>query len=194
VIRRLVFAVAAVTFVAGVMEVAIFALIDDGLHRSPAFLGVLSTAQGVGAVIGGVMAGAVLRRFGEQHTIGWSLAVAALGIGLLATADLWIVLASGIAVGLAVALFNVALITLVQRRTDVTMQGRVMSALDAAVTLPMAISLALGAGLVAIVGFRAIYVGECVALLAIAGYLVLAARGSTVETAPQTAAGSIDGS
>jgi MFS family permease len=194
-IRRLTIAIAFVTFVAGVMEVAIFALIDDGLHRPPAFLGILSTAQGLGAVIGGVLAGVILRRLTEMRALAWSLGAAAIAIGLLATADLRVVLGSAVGAGLGIAIFNVALITLVQRRTDVAMQGRVMSALDAAFTLPMAISLALGAGLVAVVGFRAIYIGEALALLAVTGYLAVISRDPDPEPEPvQAAAGSIDGS
>ena len=205
-IRRLMIATAVVTFVAGVMEVAIFALIDEGLHRAPAFLGVLSTAQGLGAVIGGITIGAVLKRLTEMRTLAWSLGAAAIGIGLLATANLSVVVLSAIGVGVAVAFFNVALITLVQRRTDVAMQGRVMAALDAAFTLPMAISLALGAGIVAVVGFRTIYVVEAIGLLGVTAYLIaVSRRGGPVptETAPvkddapsvaQAAAGSIDGS
>jgi MFS family permease len=202
-IRRLMIATAVVTFVAGVMEVAIFALIDEGLHRAPAFLGVLSTAQGLGAVIGGITIGAVLKRLTEMRTLAWSLGAAAIGIGLLATANLPVVVLSAIGVGVGVAFFNVALITLVQRRTDVAMQGRVMAALDAAFTLPMAISLALGAGIVAVVGFRTIYVAEAIALLVVTGYLIAVSRGgepaATTEPmadgAPrvtQAAAGSID--
>jgi MFS family permease len=192
-IRRLTVAVAIVTFVAGVMEVAIFALIDEGLHRPPAFLGVLSTAQGLGAVIGGVVVGAVLRRFTEMRTVAWSLGAAAVGIGLLATANLPVVLTSAIAVGTAVAVFNVGIITLVQRRTDVSMQGRVMAAVDAAVTLPMVISLALGAGLVAVVGFRAIYLAEAASLLCVTAYLFAISR-ATDQPTSQTAAESIAGS
>jgi MFS family permease len=175
-IRRLTIATAFVTLVAGVMEVAIFALIDEGLHRPPAFLGVLSTVQGLGAIIGGITIGAVLRRLTEMRTIAWSLGGVAVGIGLLATANLPIVVVSGIGVGIGVAFFNVALITLVQRRTDVTMQGRVMAALDAAFTLPMAISLALGAGIIALVGFRTVYIVEAISLLAITGYLIAVSR------------------
>jgi hypothetical protein len=89
----------------------------------------------------------------------------------------------------------VALITFVQRQTDVAMQGRVMAALDAAFTLPEVISLAFGAGLVAVLGFRAIYVAEAVGLLAIALYLSSTARGSVDRpVVAQAAAGSIEAS
>ena len=109
------------------MEVMIFALIDEGLHRPPEFLGVLSTAQGVGAVIGGVVVGATMRKIGEFPTIAWALVAIGVGVGLLAWAssrscscrpwrrDRRVLLQRGVR-------------DAVQRRTDVAMQGRVMSA------------------------------------------------------------------
>jgi predicted MFS family arabinose efflux permease len=175
-LRRLTIATAIVTLAAGVMEVAIFALIDEGLHRPPAFLGVLSTAQGVGAVIGGVVVGVTMRKIGEFPTIAWALVAIGVGVGLLVTADLAIVMVSAVLVGIAVSFYNVAFVTLVQRRTDVAMQGRVMSAIDAVFTVPYAASIAAGAVLVSVVGFRAIYAGQAVAFLLLALYLTLAGR------------------
>jgi MFS family permease len=187
-VRRLTVATMFVTLAAGVMEVVIFALIDEGLHRAPEFLGVLSTAQGVGAVIGGVLVGASIRRLGELSTIAWALIAAGIGVGLLATAQLWIVLASGMFVGIAVSFYNVAFVTLVQRRTDVTMQGRVMSAIDAVFTVPFAISLAFGALIVGVVSFRTVYVAEAVAFVAIALYLAATIRGGDLrQPTPSTA-------
>jgi MFS family permease len=193
VLRRLTIATALVSLAAGVMEVAIFALIDEGLHRPPAFLGILSTAQGVGAVLGGITVGAVMRRLTEMRTLAWSLGAAAITVGLLATADLTIVLVAAIGVGVAVAFINVAFVTLVQRRTDVTMQGRVMAAVDAALTIPLVISIGLGAGIVSVVGFRAIYVGEAMALLGVTAYLLAVSGEDDVEVS-QAAAGSIEAS
>jgi MFS family permease len=128
-----------------------------------------------------------------MRALAWSLGAAAVGIGLFATANLPIVVACAVAVGVAVAIFNVALITLVQRRTDVTMQGRVMAALEAAFTLPMVISTALGAGLVAVVGFRAIYLAEAVGLLGVTIYLLAVSRNAdavepVADPAPDQAA------
>ena len=49
------------------------------------------------------------------------------GVGLLASPTLAIVLVSAVASAIAVSFYNVAFVTLVQRRTDVSMQGRVMA-------------------------------------------------------------------
>ena len=84
-------------------------------------------------MIGGVVVGKAIRRSGELSTIAWALIAAGIGVGLLATAELWIVLAARPSSGVAVSFYNVAFVTLVQRRTDVAMQGRVMAAIEAVV-------------------------------------------------------------
>jgi MFS family permease len=181
-LRRLTVATGIVTLAAGIMEVVVFSLIDEGLHRAPAFLGVLSTTQGVGAVLGGVIVGATMRRLGELRTIAWALVAAAAGVGLLATAQLAVVLVATAAIGVAVSFYNVAFVTLMQRRTDVTMQGRVMSAVEAAFTLPFAVSLALGAALVSVVSFRPAYLAVGGVFLGVAAYLAVTTRtGDPVE-------------
>ena len=185
-LRRLTIATAFVTLAAGVMEVAIFALIDEGLHRAPAFLGILSTAQGLGAMAGGVVVGVTMRRLGELSTIAWALVALGVGVGLLATAELAVVLVAAMCIGVAVSFYNVAFVTLIQRRTDVSMQGRVMSAVEAAFTVPYAASIALGAVIVSIVDFRAIYLVEGVALLLIAAYLALTVHNGATPPTPST--------
>ena len=174
------------TLAAGVMEVAIFSLIDQGLHRQPEFLGVLSTAQGVGAVVGGVIVGATMRRIGEFATITWAVIAIGVGVGMLAWPSLAIVLVSSMAVGIAVSFYNVAFATLMMRRTDVAMQGRVNSAIEAVFTVPYAASIAAGAVLISVVSFRTIYLAQAAMFLAIAGYLAVAARDRTTRPTPST--------
>ena len=57
-LRRIVLTVAAALLVVGFAETAIFAVLQKGIHRPPAFLGVLSAGQGVGAIAGAVAAAA----------------------------------------------------------------------------------------------------------------------------------------
>jgi MFS family permease len=143
---------------------------------------VLSTAQGVGAVIGGVVVGTTMRKIGEFPTIAWALVAIGVGVGMLAWAVLPVVLISAVAVGVAVAFYNVAFVTLIQRRTEVSMQGRVMSAVEAVFTVPYAASIAAGAVLISVVSFRTIYLVQAVMFLVIAGYLTLTTRRATPPT------------
>ncbi len=62
-IRRLVAVTVGVVAVLGTVEVAVFAMVDDGLHKPPTFLGVLATLQGVGSIAAGLLAGRAIRRF-----------------------------------------------------------------------------------------------------------------------------------
>jgi MFS family permease len=183
-LRRLTIATAFVTLAAGVMEVAIFALIDQGLHKPPEFLGVLSTAQGVGAVIGGVVVGASMRKIGEFATIAWALVAIGVGVGMLAWPTLAIALVSAMAIGIAVSFYNVAFTTLMMRRTDVSMQGRVNSAIEAVFTVPYAASIAAGAVLISIVSFRTIYLAQAVMFFAVAAYVTLVMRDRTTRPTP----------
>jgi MFS family permease len=183
-LRRLTIVTAFVTLAAGVMEIVIFALIDEGLHQPPTFLGVLSTAQGVGAVAGGVVVAMLMRRIGELWTIAWALVAIGVGVGLLATAELPAVLIAIVFVGLAVSFYNVAFVTLVQRRTSLAMQGRVMSAIEAAFTVPYAASIAFGAAIVTVVDFRVIYVTQAVAFLLVAVYVVVSLRSDATPPTP----------
>jgi MFS family permease len=183
-LRRLTIVTAFVTLAAGVMEVAIFSLIDQGLHRQPEFLGVLSTAQGVGAVIGGVVVGLTMRKVGEFATIAWALVAIGVGVGMLAWPSLAIVLVAAMAVGIAVSFYNVAFTTLMMRRTEVSMQGRVNSAIEAVFTVPYAASIAAGAILISVVSFRTIYLAQAVMFFAIAGYLALVGRDRPTRQTP----------
>src|SRR6266568_61222 len=56
-----------------------FGVVDQGLHRSPSFYGVLDSVQGAGAVLGGLTAARLLRRLGEARTVGVGLG--AVGVG-----------------------------------------------------------------------------------------------------------------
>ncbi|MFD0428720.1 MFS transporter [Streptomyces zhihengii] len=64
---------AAAMALAGINGALVFAVTDSVLDRSPAFTGVLYTAQGAGSVLCGLLAGPLLRRAGERRlaAAGW---------------------------------------------------------------------------------------------------------------------------
>ena len=168
----------------GSTEVMIFALVDQGLHRPAAFLGVLSTLQGVGAIAGGLVAGAVLAKLGELRTVAVAAAGAGVGMIIFGTARLPLVMAACVCFGVIVTLFLVGYNTLMQRRTSLELQGRVMAAAEAAITLPYVVSIAVGAALVAVVPFHVVYtVGGIGAILA-GWYFARGARTTAPATVP----------
>ena len=183
-LRRLTVGTAFMLLLFGSVEVLIFALVDQGLHRPPEFLGVLSTLQGVGAIVGGLIAGAVLARLGELRTVAIAAAGAGVGMIVFGTARLPLVIAACVVFGVIVTLFMVGYTTLMQRRTPLELQGRVMAAVEAAVTLPYVVSIAIGAALVAVVPFQLMYtIGGIGAILA-GWYFARGARAAAPAVAP----------
>ncbi len=163
-VRRLIAVSVAVVAVIGTSEVAIFAFVDQGLHRSPTFLGIIATVQGVGSIGAGVLAGRVIRRLDELRAAAAALAVCAIGFLCFVAPSLATAFAGAVLVGVAVALFDVSYATLLQRRTDADMQGRVFTAAGALIGPPYTLSIALGAVLIGVTGFRPIYLASSSAL------------------------------
>ena len=181
-LRQIIFSTGAALFVVGFSETIIFAVIDQGLHRPPSFLGVLSSLQGIGAIAGGVTAARALRAFGDVRIAGIGMAGFAIGDLSFVTSSLPL-----IAVGIAVAGFGVSwlivgLMTAMQVRTPLRLQGRVSSAADVLISTPQTISIAVGAALIALVDYRLLVVVEAVAVALCATYLVT--RGPEPEPIP----------
>ena len=163
-IRRLVAVTVGVVAVLGTVEVAVFAMVDDGLHKPPTFLGVLATLQGVGSIAAGLLAGRAIRRFGEIHAAAGALLVGALGFVLFVSPSVPKALVGCALFGVAIALFEVAYMTLLQRRTESQMQGRVFTAAGAVIGPVQSLSIAMGAALIGVVGFQTIYAACAVAM------------------------------
>ena len=109
-------------------------------------------------MIGGLTANAIVRRIGEVGTTVLGMILLALPIGVIAwTSDLTVMLAALIVIGVSLPWLFVAVMTLVQRRTPQSIMGRVSMALEVLMGTPQAISLAVGALLVALISYRAIF-------------------------------------
>ena len=138
----------------GFSETTIFAVVGDGLHRPPAFVGVLVTLQGAGALLGGPTAAPLLRRVGERWLIATGLLLMCVGALLEIPPSLGSVVAGVLLFGLSLPWVIVGLTTLVQRSTPSELQGRVYAAADALITTPQTISVAVGAVLLGIAGYQ----------------------------------------
>ena len=174
-LRRMVGALAIALLVAGFAETVIFAVLQSGLHRPPAFLGVLSAAQGVGAIVGALLAAPALRRIGDGRTLGVGILLFAAGDSLFLVPLLAPVIVGFVIAGVGVSWMMVAFGTAVQTRTPATLQGRVYSAADTLIGVPQTISIAVGAFMITVVDYRLLIVAMAVvtggtgALLALSG-------------------------
>jgi hypothetical protein len=171
VLRQIVTAVALAMLVLGFIEVVMFSVVDQGLHRSPAFLGVLDVGFGAGSVAGGLLAATVVRRLGAGAAVTAGLAAVAVGMALTVV-PLAVVAVSGLAVvGLGVPPIVAGMSTTLQRLTPSHLQGRTFSAIDVIVSGPQSLSIALGAALIAVVDFRVLVAVMTTGILLAAAWL-----------------------
>jgi hypothetical protein len=172
VLRQMVIACALTLVAMGFSETVIFAIVDDGLHRAPSFVGVLMATQGIGAVAGGLTAARVDRRLGEGRLAGLGMALVAAGALLMTSPALAVVLPGKVLFGVGGPWIVVAVVTLLQRRTPGHLQGRVYSAADLLLGVPQTASIAGGAVLLALVGYRWLLLAEAAATALAAAYLL----------------------
>jgi MFS family permease len=140
----------------GFSESAVYALLD-GFGKPATWVSAIVTAQGVGAIGGGLSSGAVVRRTGE--VAGCVVGLVACGLSVLvmaAAGQFWVVLAAGVVMGAGMPLMTVAFMTLLQRRTPQAVMGRVSTAVEVVMGAPQAVSLAVGSLLVAVLSYRTI--------------------------------------
>jgi hypothetical protein len=171
-LRQIVFSSGAALLVVGFSETIIFAVIDQGLHRPPSFLGVLSTLQGIGAIAGGLTAARGLRSIGDLRVGGLGMVGFSVGELAFVSTSLPVVTAGVIIAGFGVSWFIVGLMTALQVRTPLRLQGRVSSAADVFISTPQTLSIAVGAVLIRVVDYRLLVVVESVAVAACAAYLL----------------------
>jgi MFS family permease len=188
-LRQVVIAGAISTTVFGFAETITYAVAGRGLHQRPAFVGVLVAVQGAGAVIGGPAAAMLVRRLGEPLLIATGLMTAAAGALLQLAPFIAPVIAGFILIGMAIPWIVVALISLTQRATPSHLQGRVYSAVDALITTPQTFSIALGAGLIGVMGYRALLSAMAGTMALAAGYL-LTRRDQRQDSPRSSSAGS----
>jgi MFS family permease len=171
-LRQIVLATGACLLVIGFSETLIFAVLDQGLHRPASFFGVLSSLQGVGAIIGGVTAARTMRRLGDVKLVGLGMVLFAVGDISFVSHSLPLVLAGIAVAGAGLAWVIVGYATAIQVRTPLRLQGRVLSASDTLVNTPQTISIALGAALIGVFDYRLLVLVMAVVVAACAAYLL----------------------
>lgn len=171
-LRHVVTAGAISTTVFGFAETITYAIAGKGLHQHPAFVGILVAIQGVGALIGGATAAPLIRRLGEGRLVGGALLTAAAGALLELPAILAPIAVGFVLFGAAIPWVVVALISLTQRLTPNELQGRAYSAVDTLITVPQTLSIALGAGLITLTGYRALLAAMAAVMSTAAAYLL----------------------
>ncbi len=102
-------------------------------HGGTGLAGMVASAQGIGAIIGGVTVTVLAHRHPRSLLIGRLIMMSALGLGLYAAAPspVWVVCASGLLGGAAAGLY-ISSSTIIQRDSPEGSRGRVMSIMQSA--------------------------------------------------------------
>ena len=154
ILRGLTYSTMLVLAVLGLVETAFFVLVTDGLHKPVEFVGVLSAAQGLGAIIAGVGAVGLIRRAPLLLLYSAGLGLLATGVLFLITEDLPLVVPGIVISGAGIPLILIAIDTAIQRFTPNELQGRVGTAIEVSLSVPQTLSIAIGAALVVVVDYR----------------------------------------
>ena len=163
----------------GLSETIPFAVVSHGLHRSAPFVGVLTAAQGVGAIIAGIAAGPLMRKLSEATLAVLGMISAGAGFLLLIPGHLPPVLAGSALLGASLSWIIAGIMTLFQRRTPPELMGRTDAAFTFSYAVPQTVAIAAGAGLIAILSYR-------IMLLIIAAVMTLAAAYLATRTVQST--------
>jgi MFS family permease len=186
VLSRLTLVVAIAFGATGLVNVAVFPAIEQGLGLPAEALGPLISVQGVGAVVGGLTAAAVIGRWGEVRVFGIGVLLLALGLLPIATSSLALVVAGLAAGGFGVTWSVVSFITLRQRLTPARLQGRTGSATAIAINLPQTLVTLVGAAALGIIDYRILVVVTGVAVILSLVLLPRQRAGSEQAAAPGT--------
>jgi MFS family permease len=179
--------VTAVAFsIIGLEETITFAVIGQGLHRPPSFLGVLSSAQGAGAIAGGIVMAALLRRLGSARLTGLALACLATQSAAYLSGSAGLVLAGSVVDGAGLVWLVATSGAAIQRYTPPRLQGRAAAAWTMVVITPQTVSIAAGAALIDYVSYRLMLLAIIAVIGACAGYLLVrpAAEPAGAATGP----------
>jgi MFS family permease len=174
----------------GLSETIPFAVVSHGLHKSAPFVGVLTAAQGAGAIIAGIAAGPLMRKLSEAMLAVLGMVSAGAGFLLLIPGYLLPVLAGSALLGASLSWIIAGIMTLFQRRTPPELMGRTDAAFTFSYAVPQTVAIAVGAGLIAILSYRLLLLIIAAVMTLAAGYLATRRdeRLKTHAGAPESAA------
>lgn len=186
-IRRPVLMATVVMFGSGVGTAGLYAVVAESLHRPPPFLGVLSSVQGAGAIVGGLLVGPLMDRVGGETRFAM-LGAALYSLGPAAQATGWLpaVIAGSALVGVGLPWTVVAALTAVQRNTPRELVGRVNGSATTLVFAPPAIGIPAGS-LISIVDFHIPLIASSV--LAVAAVIIMITVSPDTRTSGPSAIG-----
>ncbi|MCC9177957.1 MFS transporter [Arthrobacter sp. zg-Y750] len=167
----------------GILNVTVFATVEQGLGRPPEFLSVLLGVQGGTAILGGLAASGVIRRLGLRRCMVSGVLLLAGGVLATALTVLPLILAGAAAVGAGVSLLVIAFVTLRQEATPLDMQGRTAAVTQVMTNLPQVAASLLAAVLIGVLPYQVLVAAMGAACLLAAVPLLPRRTGTPVRAA-----------
>jgi MFS family permease len=146
-LRRIVYASGFALFTGGLTLTALYGVVAGGLHRQPAYLGLLVSVQGVGSVVSGLVAPHLMARLRERRFVALGMGITAVGVALIAVPALGPILAGQALRGIGQPWIVIGSVTAMQRTTPAAMQGRAAGAVYTLLFVPQAVALLAGPAL-----------------------------------------------
>jgi MFS family permease len=153
-LAQIVIALTVCCAVIGLTETAAFAIITTGLHLSAAWIGGWQMVMGIGALIGGPTVGMAMRRLGEGRVAALGMIAWAVASGLEVVPHIGVVAVGAVVGGFSLPWIIAPSMTFMQRSTPSSLQGRVSSTVDVLTSTPQSLSIAVGAALLALLGYQ----------------------------------------
>ncbi|EFP6323304.1 MFS transporter [Salmonella enterica] len=138
-IRSCVFCLSVTLLVAGFYEVILFSIIDH-LERPLSLIGQLISAQGVGAVFGGIVSIKLIKKTAPGLLVSCGFFIQTAGIVGLFSSEISLIYISCAIFGFGAPVSMVGLDTLIQTRLPASVQGRANTSLEAITSIPFSLS------------------------------------------------------
>ncbi|WP_430591547.1 MFS transporter [Humidisolicoccus flavus] len=162
----------------GFYNVVAFATVETGLALPATMVAMFGAVSGATGIVGGLCSAWLIKRIGEPGTVMLGILCLSVGTLSLGASELWVVLAGQAVLGFGIPPVIVGLKTRQQRMTVVTEQGRVSAAIGLIANFPQSLMTFVGAALILQFDYRIIVLASTVIMVAGAGIVLLAGRGS----------------
>jgi MFS family permease len=192
-LRQMITALGVLCLVIGFVETAGFAVVTTGLHLSASWIGPWQVLMGVGAIVGGPTVSGAMRRLGEGRVAAIGMLCWAVAAALFVVPEIPVVAGAAIVAGFSLPWIIAPSMTFIQRATPGPLQGRVSATVDVLTSTPQSLSIAVGAALLAVVGYQVLLGVVAIVSCGAGVWLITRPEHRGLWVAPETAVETVPG-